>query len=146
MGIQYFLVSMLFLHQFPPPSILQPSLFSQKLPPTNSSVKPPTRHVDSKFHEIRDSTRFAHYCIPQFSSVRLLTCVRLFMIPWIAARQASLSITNSWSLPKLRSIELEMPSNHFILCCPSSWQIIGVQLCLPNIFLKIKHFSKLFTH
>ena len=51
----------------------------------------------------------------QFSSVQSLSCVRLFVIPWTAAHQASLSITNSWSLLKLTSIELVMPSNHLIL-------------------------------
>ena len=54
----------------------------------------------------------------QFSSVQSLSRVRLFATPWIAARQASLSITNSWSLPKLMSIESVMPSSHLILCCP----------------------------
>ena len=52
----------------------------------------------------------------QFSSVQLLSRVRLFATPWTAARQASLSITNSWSLLILMSIELVMPSNHLILC------------------------------
>ena len=52
------------------------------------------------------------------SSVQLLSCVRLFATPWTATRQASLSITNSWSLLKLMSIELVMPSNHLILCHP----------------------------
>ena len=54
----------------------------------------------------------------QFSSVQSLSCVRLFATPWIAARQASLSITNSQSLLKLMSIELVMPSSHLILCRP----------------------------
>ena len=54
----------------------------------------------------------------QFSSVQSLSRVWLFATPWIAARQASLSITNSQSLPKLMSIELVMPSSHLILCCP----------------------------
>ena len=54
----------------------------------------------------------------QFSSVQLLSHVQLFATPWTAARQASLSITNSQSLPKLMSIELVMPSNHLILCRP----------------------------
>ena len=54
----------------------------------------------------------------QFSSVQLLSRVRLFATPWIAAHQASLSITNSWSLLKLMSIELVMPSSHLILCRP----------------------------
>ena len=56
----------------------------------------------------------------QFSSVQSLSCVRLFETPWTAARQASLSITNSRSLLKLISIESVMPSNHLILCHPFS--------------------------
>ena len=51
-------------------------------------------------------------------SVQSLSCVRLFVTPWITAHQASLSITNSWSLPKLMSIESVMPSSHLIFCCP----------------------------
>ena len=54
----------------------------------------------------------------QFSSVQPLSPVRLFATPWIAAHQASLSITNSRSSLKLTSIELVMPSSHFILCHP----------------------------
>ena len=50
--------------------------------------------------------------------VQSLSCVQLFATPWIAAYQTSLSQTISWNLPKLRSIELMMPSNHLILCCP----------------------------
>ena len=53
-----------------------------------------------------------------FSSVQLLSRVQLFATPWIAARQASLSITNSQSLPRLTSIESVIPSSHLILCCP----------------------------
>ena len=53
-----------------------------------------------------------------FRSDQLLSCVRLFATPWIAARQASLSITNSQSLPKLMSIKSVMPSSHLILCHP----------------------------
>ena len=53
-----------------------------------------------------------------FSSVQSLSCVRLFVTPWAAAHQASLSITNSQSLLKLMFIELVMPSNHLILCRP----------------------------
>ena len=67
----------------------------------------------------------------QFSWVT--QCVWLFVIPWTAACQASLSITNSWSLPKLMSIESVMPSNHLILCCPL--------LLLPSIFPSIRVFS-----
>ena len=56
--------------------------------------------------------------VHQFSSVQLLSRVRLFPTPWTTACQASLSITNSQSLPILISIESVMPSNHLILCCP----------------------------
>ena len=62
----------------------------------------------------------------QFSSVRLFSHVQLFVTSWTSARQASLSITNSQSLPKLMSIELVMPYNHLILCHPL--------LLLPSIF------------
>ena len=68
-----------------------------------------------------------------FSSVQLLNSVRLFVTPWTAARQASLSITNSRSLLKLMSIESLMPSNHLILCRPL--------LLLPSIFPSIRVFS-----
>ena len=69
----------------------------------------------------------------QFSSVQSLSRVRLFARPWTAARQASLSITNSLSLLKLMSIELVMPSNYLILCRPL--------LLLPSIFPSIRVFS-----
>ena len=65
----------------------------------------------------------------QFSSVQSLSCVRLFVTPWIAARQASLPITNSQSLPKLMSIESVMPSSHLILCHP----LLLLPLILPSI-------------
>ena len=55
-----------------------------------------------------------------YQSVQWLSCVQLFATPWTAAHQASLSITNSWSLLRLMSIELVMPSNHLILCLPFS--------------------------
>ena len=69
----------------------------------------------------------------KFSSVQSLSCVRLFATPWIAARQASLSITNSQSLFKLTSIELVMPSSHLILCRPL--------LLLPPVPPSIRVFS-----
>ena len=69
----------------------------------------------------------------QFSSVRSLSHVRLFATPWTATCQASLSITNSRSLPKLMSIESVMPSSHLILCHPL--------LLLPPITLSIRVFS-----
>ena len=61
-----------------------------------------------------------------FSSVQSLSRVRLFATPWTAARQASLSITNSWSLPKPMSIESVMPSNHLILCRPHSLPALNI--------------------
>ena len=69
----------------------------------------------------------------QFSSVQLLSCVRLFVTPWIAARQASLSITNSRSSLRLTSIESVMPSSHLILCHPL--------LLLPLVPPSIRVFS-----
>ena len=71
--------------------------------------------------------------LSKFSSVYLLCHVWLFATPWIAARQASLSITNSQSLPKPMFIESVMPSNHLILCRPL--------LLLPSIFFSISVFS-----
>ena len=68
-----------------------------------------------------------------FSTVQSLSRVWLFANPWTAAHQASLSITNSRSPPKPMSIELMMPSNHLILCCPL--------LLLPSIFPSIRVFS-----
>ena len=56
----------------------------------------------------------------QFSSVQSISRVWLFVTPWTAAHQASLFITNSWSLLKLMSIKSVMPSNHLIFCCPLS--------------------------
>ena len=60
----------------------------------------------------------SNYNLVQFSSVQSLSHVWLFVTPWITARQASLSITNSWSSLKLTSIELVIPSSHLILCHP----------------------------
>ena len=63
---------------------------------------------------------------------QLLSCVWLFPTPWTAVYQASLSFTISWSLLKLMSIELMIPSNHLILCC---------LLLLPSVFPRIRVFS-----
>ena len=73
----------------------------------------------------------AHLCV--LVVVHLLSCVQLFMIPWMAASQASLSFTTSQSLLKLKSIESMMSSNHLILYCPL--------LLLPPIFPSIRVFS-----
>ena len=69
----------------------------------------------------------------QFNSVHSLSCVQLFATPWTAAHQASLSITNSWSLPKLMSMKSVMTSSHLILCRPL--------LLLPPIPPSIRVFS-----
>ena len=66
-------------------------------------------------------------------SVQSLSRVQLFVTPWTAARQASLSITNSRSLFKLVSIELVIPTNHLILCCPL--------FLLPSVFPSFRIFS-----
>ena len=73
------------------------------------------------------------FSVVQLSSVQLLSRVQLFVTPWTAAHQASLSITNFWSSLKLMSIELVMPSNHLILCHPL--------LFLHSIFPRIRVFS-----
>ena len=77
--------------------------------------------------------KLAYYKATQFSSVQSLSCVWLFVTPWIAARQASLSITNSRSSPKLTCIESVMPSSHLIL-----WRPV---LLLPPIPPSISLFS-----
>ena len=76
---------------------------------------------------------FFFFCSLQFSSVQSFSHFQLFVTPWNAARQASLSITNSRNLPKFMSIVSVMPSNHRILCRPL--------LLLPLIFPSIRVFS-----
>ena len=83
--------------------------------PLKSVVCPLSRHEDKV----------------QFSSVQSLSCFQLFVTPWTAELQASLSITNSWSLLKLMSVELVMPSNH--LCHPLNFS--------PSMFPSIRVFS-----
>ena len=78
-------------------------------------------------------TYLEHFLCILFSSLQSLSHVQLFATPWTVACQASLSITNSWSLLRLMSIESVMPSNHLILCHPL--------LLLPSIFPIIKFFS-----
>ena len=92
-----------------------------------------------RIHVVWNSGLLERWCLfpfpgsVQFSSVQSLSRVRLFATPWIAARQASLSITNSRSSPRLTSIESVMPSSHLILCCPL--------LLLPPIPPSIRVFS-----
>ena len=80
----------------------------------------------------QNRTAIFQWCL-QFTSVQLLSRVWLFATLWTAAHQASLSITNSQSLPKLMSIESVMPSNQLILCHPL--------LLLPSILPSIRGFS-----
>ena len=87
----------------------------------------PKHRVDTKWPETSPSN------LRPFSSVQSLSQVRLFATPWIAARQTSLSITNSQSSLKLTSIESVMPSSHFILCSPL--------FLLPPITPSIRVFS-----
>ena len=88
--------------------------------------------ANSFIHSIFINSTCMHY-IWYFSSVQLLCHVRLFATPWTIARQASLSITNSWILLKFMSIESVMSSNHLILCRPL--------LFLPSIFPSIRVLS-----
>ena len=83
------------------------------------------KHILKLAWETTDFQPWRHYhwfyggcSFVQFCSVQSLSHVQLFAIPWIAACQVSLSITNSWSLLKLMSIESVIPSSHLILCCP----------------------------
>ena len=81
------------------------------------------------FNDFKNN-KYGNCSVIQFSSVQSLSRVRLFATPWIAARQASLSITNSPSSPKFMSIESVMPSSHLSLCrpfssCPQSFPASG---------------------
>ena len=90
-------------------------------------------------HRVRpglSQTGLQHTCMLTsvfLSSLQSFSEVQLFVTPWTAACQASQSITNSWSLLKLMSIEPVMPSNYLVLCCPL--------LLLPSIFPSIRVFS-----
>ena len=105
------------------PSMLKHNLLRDPRTPTF-----PSYPFTSKLHL---SFIFAYSFL---SSVQSLSCAWLFATPWTAACQGSLSITNSWSLLKLMSIESVMPSNHLILCHP-------LLLLLPSIFPSIRVFS-----
>ena len=87
------------------------------------------RHVTGCYCRRERKNQFLY----QFSSLQSLSCVQLFVTPWTAAHQASLSFTISWSLLKLMFIKSVMPSNRLILCHPL--------LLLPSIFPSIRVFS-----
>ena len=91
-----------------------------------------TSHLRNKYYVALINLPIFHYFL--INSVQFSHSVASdSATPWTAARQASLSITNSWSPPKPMSIELMMSSNHLILCCPL--------LLLPSIFPSIRVFS-----
>ena len=96
---------------------------------------PPQFYVHLKFYQVVKGLCSGEF----FSSVQSFSCVRLFVTPWTAAHQASLSITNSGSLLKLMSIPSMMSSNHLILCRPL--------LLLSSIFHSVRSFlrSQFFT-
>jgi len=75
-------------------------------------------HNECMFYSNISEPKFTSVSKIHISSLQLLSCVRLSVTPWAAARQASLSITNSRSLLKLMATELVMPTNHLILCRP----------------------------
>ena len=112
--------SSLFPHSLPKWMGLEYISYGSSEISANLSIQPPVV-VDSSIK---------HF---QFSSVQSLSHVWLFVTPWITARQASLSITNSRSSPRLTSIESVMPSSHLILCRPL--------LLLPPIPCSIRVFS-----
>ena len=99
---------------------------------TSLCLTPPPQNCMRLFYIVKLIT-LPLWLAVQFSSVQLLSHVRLFATPWTAPHKAALSITNSWSLPKLMSMESVMSSNHFILCHPL--------LLLPSIFPSIRVFS-----
>ena len=110
------------------------------VPSEASYVHPPPWRVQTNFGESFLVLRSPSYRLMilsfisvQFTSVQLLSSVRLFATPWITACQVSLSITNSQSSPKLTSIESVMPSSHLILCRPL--------FLLPSIPPSIRVFS-----
>ena len=92
-----------------------------------------SQDLDIQLRYFKSQKMILWKCCTQYSSVQLLSRVWLFVTPWPAACQVSLTIAISWSLPKLMSIELVMPSNHLILCFPL--------LLLPSILPSFKVFS-----
>ena len=122
----------------PPASQLQTpcslASISSRPPPQLSYYNSPNRPLLSTHCEPYHFSSYPSSTLISFlSSVQSLSCVQLFLTPWTAACQASLSLTISWNLPKFMSIELVMPSKHFILCCSL--------LLLSSIFPSITVFS-----
>ena len=111
--------------------------FSQIIPPASSPTESKRLFYTSVSLFLACIQGYCYHLskfhIYAFSSVQSLSRVWLFATPWAAARQASPSITNSWSLLKLMSIESVMPFSHIILCCSL--------LLLPSIFPSIRVFS-----
>ena len=101
------------------------------------SSNPTPGHLSREKHDLKGYIYPSVHCSTMYNSQDMssvqLSPLWLFATPWTAVHQASLSITNSWNLFKLMSIESVMPSNHLILCCPL--------LLLPSIFPNIKVFS-----
>ena len=125
-------------HARPPCPTPTPKAYSNSCPlsrwchPTISSSLIPFSSCPQSFPASGSFLMSQFFTSFQFSSVQYLSRVRLFAVPWTAARQPSLSITNSQSLPKLMSIESVMPSNRLIFCHPF--------LLLPSIFPSIRVF------
>ena len=109
------------------------SSFNKNLVSDYPSLIGTTQDYSVKRCQLDSFIKFPIILSPDECSVQSLSHVQLFATQWTAACQASLSITNSRSLLKLMSIELVMPSNHHVLCCPL--------LCLPSIFPSIRVFS-----
>ena len=105
--------------------------FKKLVQKQTASHRPPG-NCSAPLHTAGPETWAFPFACVQFSSVQSLSHARFFVTPWSAALQASLSITNSWSLLKLMSIESVMPSNHLILCHP---------LLMPSVFPSIRVFS-----
>ena len=96
----------------------------------NKVDEPRAHHTERRKSEREKQIQYIKAYI--FVVVQSLSHIQLFAPPWIAAHQTSLSFTISWSLLKFMSIELLMPSNHLVLCCPL--------LLLPSILLSIRVF------
>ena len=112
--------SSLTAHLLSPPFFTSPSLY---LPPTLPNTSNAHTETLSILYFHKNANIWKRFIcilklINRFSSVQSLSHVQLFATPWIAAHQASLSITNSWSSPKLMCIKSVMPSSHLILCHP----------------------------